>query len=204
MTAPDEEMAVRRVAGTGVAVRGDDIDTDQIIPARFLKTTTWDGLDEYAFYDARRDDDGTPNDHPLNVRKGATILVVNENFGCGSSREHAPRALRRWGIDAVVGESFAEIFADNCKSLGMPPVVADANVVADLQAFVESNPDAGVEVDVANERVVYDGREVDVQIDESTREALVQGVWDTTALMRSNLDRTREVAASLPYVEDDD
>jgi 3-isopropylmalate/(R)-2-methylmalate dehydratase small subunit len=207
MEAPDapDDMRVTRVAGTGVAVHGDDIDTDQIIPARFLKSTTWEGLDEYAFYDNRRDDDSEiTGEHPFDrpEHQGATILVVNENFGCGSSREHAPRALRRWGIEAIVGESFAEIFADNCKSLGMAAAEADPETVAELQSFVEDHPDAGLEVDVAEERVVYDGQEVDVQIDEAMREALVQGVWDTTTLMRDALDQTREVARDLPYVEE--
>jgi 3-isopropylmalate/(R)-2-methylmalate dehydratase small subunit len=199
--APDD-MSVRRVAGTGVAVRGDDIDTDEIIPARFLKTTTWEGLEEYAFYDSRRNEGGELNDHPFNEYKGASILVVNDNFGCGSSREHAPRALRRWGVDAIVGESFAEIFADNCKSLGLPAATTDPETVRDLQDFVEANPDAGIELDVVDERVVYDGREVGVSIDEGMREALVRGIWDTTALMRSNMEEVREVARSLPYVEE--
>jgi 3-isopropylmalate/(R)-2-methylmalate dehydratase small subunit len=207
VNAPDapDDMRVRRVAGTGVAVRGDDVDTDQIIPARVLKSTTWEGLDEYAFYDSRRDDDGeVTGEHPFDrpEHQGASVLVVNENFGCGSSREHAPRALRRWGIEAVVGESFAEIFADNCKSLGMVAAEADPETVADLQGFVEDHPDAGVEVDVAEERVVYDGREVDVHVDEAMREALVRGVWDTTTLMRDALDETRAVARDLPYVEE--
>jgi 3-isopropylmalate/(R)-2-methylmalate dehydratase small subunit len=199
----NEEMAVRRVAGTGVPLRGDDIDTDQIIPARFLKTTTWEGLGEYAFYDARRDDEGDLTDHPFNEYRGASILIVNENFGCGSSREHAPRALRRWGVEAIVGESFAEIFADNCKSLGLPAARADHETVTRLQEFVEEHPHAGLEVHVEEERVVYDGREFDVTIPDAMRKALVQGIWDTTTLMQSNLDAVRETAASLPYVEED-
>ena len=205
--APDapDDLRVTRVAGTGVAVRGDDVDTDQIIPARFLKSTTWEGLDEYAFYDNRRDDDGEiTGDHPFDrpEHRGASVLVVNENFGCGSSREHAPRALRRWGVEAIVGESFAEIFADNCKSLGMVAAEAPPGVVAELQDLVEENPEAGLEVDVAEERVVYGGNEVDVRVDEAMREALIQGVWDTTTLMRDALDETREVARDLPYVEE--
>jgi 3-isopropylmalate/(R)-2-methylmalate dehydratase small subunit len=199
-----DEMAVRRVAGTGVPLRGDDVDTDQIIPARFLKSTTWEGLGEYAFYDARRNDDGSPNDHPFNEYNGASVLVVNDNFGCGSSREHAPRALQRWGVDAIIGESFAEIFADNCKSLGIPAATADPETVEKLQDFVEADPSAGIELDVAEERVVYDHEEVDVSIDESMREALVQGIWDSTTLMRSNMDAVHETAASLPYVETDE
>jgi 3-isopropylmalate/(R)-2-methylmalate dehydratase small subunit len=196
-----EEMKVRRVAGTGVPVRGDDIDTDQIIPARFLKSTTWEGLEEYAFYDARRDDDGDRNDHPFNEYKGANVLVVNDNFGCGSSREHAPRALARWGVEAIVGESFAEIFADNCKSIGMPAATVDPETIAELQAFVEASPDAGIELDVVEETVTYDGKTVDVEIDEAMRGALIQGIWDTVALLRSNMDAIEETAAGLPYVD---
>ena len=204
--AADEEMVVERVSGPGVAVRGDDVDTDQIIPARFLKTTTWEGMGEYAFYDARRDENDELNDHPLNrpEHQGARILVVNENFGCGSSREHAPRAIQRWGVDAIVGESFAEIFADNCKSLGMPAARADADAVAALQTFVEENPAAAIEVDVDAEVVRYDVQAVDVTIPGSMREALLRGIWDTTTLMRSALDDTRRVAAELPYVDEID
>jgi len=195
--------AIRRVAGTGVPVRGDAIDTDRILPARFLKEVSFDNMGEYAFYDARRDDDGSLNDHPLNEYTGANIMVVNGNFGCGSSREHAPQGLMRWGVEAMVGESFAEIFRDNCKSLGIPTVTADAETVEELQSFVEENPDAGIEVDVERATVTYDGKTIDVEIDGAMREALVEGVWDTTAVMRSNLDRARAVAADLPYVDEE-
>jgi 3-isopropylmalate/(R)-2-methylmalate dehydratase small subunit len=200
---PTEELAVRRVAGTGVPVRGNDVDTDQILPARFMKEVTFDNMGEYVFYDARRDDDGEPNDHPFNEYRGASILVVNKNFGCGSSREHAPQGLMRWGVRAVVGETFAEIFADNCKSMGIPAATADTETVEELQAFIEENPEAGLELDVERERVRFDGREVDVDIDDSTREALVEGIWDTTAVMQSNMDLVRETADALPYVDDD-
>ncbi|WP_299333916.1 3-isopropylmalate dehydratase small subunit [Haloplanus sp.] len=196
-----EEMKVRRVAGTGVPIRGDDIDTDQIIPARFLKTTTWEGMDEYAFYDARRDDDGELNDHPFNEYKGANVLVVNDNFGCGSSREHAPRALARWGVEAIVGESFAEIFADNCKSLGIPAATADPETVAELQDVIEATPEAGIELDVVDKQVTYGNETVDVSIDEAMHGALVQGIWDTVALLRSNMDAIDGTATDLPYVE---
>ena len=200
--AVQDTMEIRRVAGTGVPLRGNDVDTDQIMPARFMKEVTFENMGKYVFYDARRDDDGNPNDHPFNEYKGAKILVVNKNFGCGSSREHAPQGLMRWGIRGVVGESFAEIFEDNCKSLGMPAMTADRETVEDLQSFVEDSPDAGLELDVEGETVVYDGTEVDVTIDGAMKEALVEGTWDTTAVMRSNIDRVRKTANSLPYVED--
>ena len=203
---PPRGSAVERVAGTAIPLRGDDIDTDQIVPARFLKEVTFDEMGKHAFHDARRDEDGNWNDHPFNrsAFAGARILVVNDNFGCGSSREHAPQALLRWGIRGIVGESFAEIFADNCASLGVPTVTADHETVEKLQSFVEDDPTAGVEIDVRRERVVYDGREISVGIDDSTQEALVEGRWDTTTLMRANLDDVRETAANLPYVAADE
>lgn len=201
MSGTSEELAVRRVAGTGVPVRGDDVNTDQIYPARFMKTTTWEDVGEYAFYDQRRDDAGEMNDHPFNEYKGANILVVNDNFGCGSSREHAPRALHRWGIEAIIGESFAEIFRDNCKSIGVPAARADRAVVRELQAFIEANPEAGIELDVVEERVVYDDATVAVDIESGMQEALVEGIWDTVTLMRSNLDEVHDVATGLPYID---
>ena len=194
---------VERVSGTGIPVRGNDIDTDQIIPARYLKAVTFEGLGEFAFIDQRYDEDGNRMDHPFNEERfhGASILVVNANFGCGSSREHAPEALRRWGIDAIVGESFAEIFAGNCLAMGIPAVEAEAEVVRELQSHIEEYPDTAITVDVEAARVSYDGRTVDVDVDESSQQALVEGIWDTTSLMASNADATRETAESLPYVD---
>ncbi|MFB6136364.1 MAG: 3-isopropylmalate dehydratase small subunit [Halobacteriaceae archaeon] len=196
---------VERVEGTAVPVRGNDIDTDQIIPARFMKVVTFDGLGEYAFFDQRFDEADDPKDHPFNEEqyRGANVLVVNANFGCGSSREHAPQALARWGIDAIVGESFAEIFAGNCLAMGIPTVTADQETVRALQDYVEEYPDAEVTVDVAEELVSYDEQTVEVTVDEAQRQALVEGIWDTTALMKANRNAVRETARSLPYVEDD-
>lgn len=195
---------VKRVSGTAVPVRGNDIDTDQIIPARFLKAVTFDGLGRHAFHDVRFEDtdEGVrEKDHPFNEDRfeGASVLVVNSNFGCGSSREHAPQALVRWGIDAIVGESFAEIFAGNCLALGVPTVTADAETVTALQDHVEANPDVEVDVDIAAETVQFDGDERDLHVDDAQRRALVDGVWDTTALLRSNETAVAETAASLPY-----
>ncbi|MGM0591610.1 MAG: 3-isopropylmalate dehydratase small subunit [Halobacteriota archaeon] len=194
---------VTSVSGTGLPVRGNDIDTDQIIPARYLKAITFDGLGEYAFIDQRIDDDGNEKDHPMNEAKfqGASIMVVNANFGCGSSREHAPQALMRWGIDGLVGESFAEIFAGNCLALGIPTVTADHETVAALQEWVDENPDGDIEIDVESETVTYGDTTIDVTVDDAQRRALVDGVWDTTALMKSNAQAVAETAKSLPYVE---
>ncbi|EMA45124.1 3-isopropylmalate dehydratase small subunit [Halococcus saccharolyticus] len=195
---------VEHVSGTGVPIRGNDIDTDQIIPARFMKVVTFDGLGQFAFFDQRFDDDDELKDHPMNEERfqEASVMAVNANFGCGSSREHAPQALQRWGIDALVGESFAEIFAGNCLALGIPTVTADSEAIADLQKFVEDHPDAMIDVDVAAETVRYGDREIDVTVDDAQRTALVDGEWDTTALMRSNAGVVDETARALPYVDD--
>jgi len=194
------EQHITGVAGTGVPIPGDDIDTDQILPARFMKEVTFDNMAEYLFYDARRDEDGNLDDHPLNRFDGASIAVVNANFGCGSSREHAPQAMMRWGVDGVVGESFAEIFRDNCKSLGIPAITASHEEVTALQEWIEANPDGGIEIDVESEAVRYDDTVVEGEIDHAMKEALVDGIWDTTALMYSNLSKVERTAAELPYV----
>jgi len=192
------------VSGTGVPIRGNDIDTDQIIPARFMKVVTFDGLGEFAFFDVRFDDEDNQKDHPMNEERfqDANVMVVNNNFGCGSSREHAPQALMRWGIDALIGEGFAEIFAGNCLALGIPTVTADSETIQDLQDWVDENPDGEIDIDVAAETVTYGDEEIDVTVDDAQRKALVEGVWDTTALMKSNAGAVRDKARELPYVED--
>ena len=197
---------VEHVSGSGIPISGNDIDTDQIIPARFMKVVTFDGLGQYSFFDQRFDDDDNEQDHPMNEERfrDANIMVVNANFGCGSSREHAPQALMRWGIDAFIGESFAEIFAGNCLALGMPTVTADQETVEAIQDFVEENPDAEIDIDVAEETVTYGGQTVDVTVDEGQRKALVDGIWDTTALMKANQRAISETARALPYVESAD
>jgi len=201
---PGADQHITDVSGTGVPIPGDDVDTDQILPAKFMKEVTFDNMADYLFYDARRDDDGEFNDHPLNRFEGASIAVVNSNFGCGSSREHAPQAMMRWGVDGVVGESYAEIFRDNCKSLGIPAVTADHETVVELQEWIEANPDGHIDIDVEHETVTYGDTVIDVDVDDAMREALVEGIWDTTALMYSNRSKVDETVTDLPYVEGDD
>jgi 3-isopropylmalate/(R)-2-methylmalate dehydratase small subunit len=197
-----EDQHITDVGGTGVPIPGDDIDTDQILPARFMKEVTFENMADYLFYDARRDDDANFNDHPLNRFDGASIAVVNSNFGMGSSREHAPQAMMRWGIDGVVGESFAEIFRDNCKSLGIPAITASHEEVVGLQEWIEENPDGDIEINVEAEEVRYDDTVIEGEIDDGMKEALVEGIWDTTALMYSNLAKVEDTVAGLPYVEE--
>ena len=199
-----DDQHITDVSGTGVPIPGDDVDTDQILPARFMKEVTFDNMADYLFYDVRRDGDGEFNDHPLNRFDGASIAVVNSNFGCGSSREHAPQAMMRWGVDGVVGESYAEIFRDNCKSLGIPAATADHETVTELQSWIEDNPDGHIHIDVESETVTYGGRTIDVEIDGAMQEALTEGIWDTTALMYSNMSKVETTVDGLPYAESDD
>ena len=206
MTDATEDIPeVDHVSGTGIPLRGNDIDTDQVIPARFMKVVTFDGLGEFAFFDQRFDDEDNPKDHPMNEERfrDASVMVVNSNFGCGSSREHAPQALMRRGIDALIGESFAEIFAGNCLALGIPTVTADHETIDALQRWVDDNPDGEIEIDVDSETITYGSDEISVTVGDGQRKALVDGIWDTTALMKANRQAIRATAADLPYVDSD-
>ncbi len=171
---------ITQVSGTAVHVPGSDIDTDRIIPARFMKCVTFDGLGEFAFYDVRFDKDGKPTGHPLdNPRfQGASILLSGTNFGCGSSREHAPQALYRFGFRAVIAQSFAEIFFGNCTTLGIPCVCASAEDIARIAAAVEANPKLEVTVDVANQEVRFGDQTIKVSLPSTAHDALTSGRWD--------------------------
>ncbi|AAV45385.1 3-isopropylmalate dehydratase small subunit [Haloarcula quadrata] len=201
--ATEDIPEVDYVEGSGIPIHGNDIDTDQIIPARFMKVVTFDGLGEFAFFDLRFDDEDNEKDHPFNEERfqDSNVMVVNNNFGCGSSREHAPQALMRWGIDAIIGEGFAEIFAGNCLALGIPTVTADHETINALQQWVDDNPDGEIEVDVRAETVTYGDNEINVSVDRAQREALVEGNWDTTALMKANKNAIEETASQLPYLD---
>src|SRR5688572_15344439 len=174
---------INQVTGTAVHVPGSDIDTDRIIPARFMKCVTFDGLGEFAFYDVRYDKDGKLTGHPLDDPrfKGASILLSGTNFGCGSSREHAPQALYRFGFRAVIAQSFAEIFFGNCTTLGIPCVCATAADIEKLAAAVEADPTTEVTVDVENKRVVFGNQSFTVNLPETAYEALTTGQWDPIA-----------------------
>jgi 3-isopropylmalate/(R)-2-methylmalate dehydratase small subunit len=179
---------VTQVAGTAVHIPGQDIDTDRIIPARFMKCVTFDGLGEFAFYDVRKNADGSDKPHPLNDTRfrGASILLSGANFGCGSSREHAPQALYRFGIRAIIAESFAEIFFGNCTTLGIPCVIASAQDIQVLAHEIERNPKLEITVDVAAERVFFEDEEMPITVHRSAREALTTGQWDPIAALLEN------------------
>jgi len=195
---------ISKVTGTAVAVPGDDIDTDRIIPARFMKCVTFDGLGEFMFYDVRFNDDGkkTPKTHPLNEEKykKATILITGNNFGCGSSREHAPQAIYRYGIRAVIAEGFAEIFFGNSTTLSMPCVTVSKADRQILQELVQNDPTTEIGIDLETKTVKAAGKTFPCEIRESARQVLVSGHWDPIAELLEGNNKVDEVAASLPYV----
>jgi 3-isopropylmalate/(R)-2-methylmalate dehydratase small subunit len=193
---------ITKITGTAVYVPGSDIDTDRIIPARFMKCVTFDGLGEFLFYDVRHDEHGAKKGHPLNDPRfaGASILLSNANFGCGSSREHAPQALAKHGIKAVVAESFAEIFFGNSTTLGMPCLsVSNADILA-LARVIEAKPDTAVTVDVAAGTVTAGTLTVSASMKPGARESLINGEWDPIAQLLDGAEQTKKVAAALPYL----
>lgn len=196
-------LAIKSAGGKGISIRGNDIDTDQIIPARYLKAITFEGLGEFSFRDLRFDSEGEEMEHPFNdeAHQDASILVVNSNFGCGSSREHAPQALMRWGIEAIIGHSFAEIFSGNCLALGIPVIEMESMHIGTLQEWVDSTPDGEIYIDIVAQSVKYDEQEIEVNIPESHRKALVDGIWDTTALLKSNPEEVKQISGKIPYIK---
>ena len=190
-------MAVERiheVRGTALPVRGDDIDTDRIIPARFLKSISFEGLDEHLFEDER--------DHAVvnPAYAGARVMLVNANFGCGSSREHAPQAIYRRGIRAVVGQSFSEIFFGNSVALGLPCPMASRETLEALMAAVEEDPSTELAVDLQAMRVTALGRSYELSMPPAARDSFLDGSWDATGLLLEDFEQIRAVAARLPYV----
>jgi 3-isopropylmalate/(R)-2-methylmalate dehydratase small subunit len=193
---------ITQVTGRGVFVPGNDIDTDRIIPARFMKCVTFDGLGEFLFFDMRKNADGTDKPHPLNEPrfKGANILLSGTNFGCGSSREHAPQAIQKYGFRAVVAESFAEIFFGNCTTLGIPCLAASREDIAKIAAAIEANPAVEIVVDVAAQEIRFGGQKVNTVIREAARDALVNGRWDPIGELLEGRAAVTAAAARLPYL----
>ena len=191
--------AIERVTGRACVLRGDDIDTDRIIPARFLRCVTFDGLGEHAFADDREQAKG---DHPLDADRfqGTKILVVGNNFGCGSSREHAPQALMRWGFEAFVGGSFAEIFFGNCTALGLPCLVLEPADLAALMDSIEADPEQEVRADLIERKVHSRAGSFDARVPDGTRDSLVQGTWNATAVLQQAGDAIEATAGRLPYI----
>jgi 3-isopropylmalate/(R)-2-methylmalate dehydratase small subunit len=193
-------MSERKIiTGTGIPLVGNDIDTDRIIPARFLRCVTFDGLGEEVFADDRKALNGK---HPFDLPEyqGANILVVNGNFGCGSSREHAPQAIARWGIDAIIGESFAEIFFGNCLAMGIPCVTTSSGNIRSIQNLLQENPQIPMTLDLESSKVKCGHYSSTVKIDPGAKNMLVTGKWDTCSLLTKNVDKVKATASTLPYL----
>ncbi|MBE9114730.1 3-isopropylmalate dehydratase small subunit [Lusitaniella coriacea LEGE 07157] len=190
---------IQQVSGRGIPLRGNDIDTDRIIPARFLRCVTFDGLGEQAFADDRQQ---TQGNHPFDLPKyqGANILAVNGNFGCGSSREHAPQALSKWGIQAIIGESFAEIFFGNCVAIGIPCVTAESAALQQLQLVLEENPQKELSVDLNALQVRCGDLTLPVQMGTGARQMLMTGTWDSCGQLVEGVEEIRTTANQLPYM----
>lgn len=190
---------VKQISGTGIALKGNDIDTDRIIPARFLKCVTFEGLGEQVFADDRAALEGAhPFDQP--DYQGASILVVNRNFGCGSSREHAPQALARWGIQALVGESFAEIFFGNCVAIGIPCLTASSDLVNQLQTALAADTTVPITVDLASLHIQFGASSGPLAMPEGVRQAFMAGTWDACGQLVAQATAIQSTAAQLPYV----
>jgi 3-isopropylmalate/(R)-2-methylmalate dehydratase small subunit len=186
------------ITGRGIPLPGNDIDTDRVIPARFLKAVTFEGLGEHAFEDARKQDP----EHPFNqkVYEGASVLVVGLNFGCGSSREHAPESLKRWGIKAIVGGSFAEIFFGNCTTLGIPCLTAAMDDVLWLQRAIGRDPGQPVVVDVKGRVVRFGDRTIPLGMPDGPHHQLVSGTWNATTVLLEAGSEIEATAGRLPYI----
>ena len=194
-------MKIESVIGSGVPLLGDDVDTDRIIPARFLKEISFENMGKYVFMDERFDVNGVKKSHSFNdprYEKG-TILIVGKNFGCGSSREHAPQAIFRYGIKAIIGESFAEIFSGNCKAIGLPAVRASQKDIEALVAFIKKRPNTSITINLASKRVRYFEESFLVDIPAAQRESFLTGTWNVLGLLKDNITQINKVAESLPY-----
>jgi 3-isopropylmalate/(R)-2-methylmalate dehydratase small subunit len=194
---------ITSVSGRAVPVLGNDIDTDRIIPARFMKCVTFDGLGEFLFNDVRKDPKtGAITSHPLNDPRyaGATILLSGANFGCGSSREHAPQAIQKYGFKAIIAENFAEIFFGNSTTLGMPCVSASHDDIARIAAAVEKDPQTEVVIDLVKLEVRFAGQTVKITQRESARDALINGRWDAIGELLDGVPAVKETAKKLPYL----
>jgi 3-isopropylmalate/(R)-2-methylmalate dehydratase small subunit len=192
-----KSQAILQLEGRGLPVRGHDIDTDRIMPARFLVAVSFEGLERHLFEDDRKADAAHPFNDPRYA--GASILVVNTNFGCGSSREHAPQGLVRAGFRACIGESFSEIFQGNAAMLGLPCFVTSHDAVAQLQAAIDRTPEMIIKADVASGTVTAGDLRIDAALPAALRDGFLSGQWNPTAMLLDRFDEVRAVAARLPY-----
>ncbi len=193
-----QPSAISHIEGRALPLRGDELDTDRIMPARFLRAVSFDGLERHLFEDDRAADPGHAFNDPRYA--GATILVVNANFGCGSSREHAPQGLVRAGIRAIVGESFSEIFQGNAAMLGLPCFAASHEAVDRLQTLIETTPDVAIAADVASGAITAGSMRIAATLPPALRDGFVSGQWNPTLMLLERFDEVRAVADRLPYI----
>ncbi len=194
---------IKQVTGKGVYVPGDDIDTDRIIPARFMKCITFDGLGEYLFYDVRKTESGEDKKHNLNDPRfaEASIIVSGNNFGCGSSREHAPQSILRAGYNAVIAGSYAEIFFGNSTNLGVVCVIASDADRAAIAAAIDANPDIEITIDVEDHKIWYGDQSVPCEIKPGARDSLLSGNYDPLDELLEGADQVAKTAGALPYMQ---
>lgn len=190
---------IQNISGNGIPLVGSDIDTDRIIPARFLRCVTFDGLGEQVFADDRQQMQGK-HAFDLPEYQGANILVVNANFGCGSSREHAPQAIAKWGIQGIIGESFAEIFLGNCVSIGIPCVTAKSEDIKAVQEVLKANPKAAINLDLESLKAHCGDLSIDVNMNAGSRQSFITGMWDSCGQLIANVEQIRVTATNLPYL----
>jgi len=192
---------IKTVKGRIIPILGDDIDTDRIIPARYLKCVTFDGIGEFAFYDERFENDGTPKNHPMNdpKYKGANIILSGNNFGCGSSREHAPQSIKRAGFQAIIAESFAEIFYGNSLTLGIVCATLPKEKIKEIAEIVADNPSIECTIDVENKILVVGNNSYSIDIKESARKAFIDGTYDSLGELLKNIDKIRDFEKGLKY-----
>jgi len=190
---------IASISGRGIPLRGNDIDTDRIMPARYLKVVSFEGLEKHVFEDDRRTNRGQ---HPFSDMRyqDASLLVVNSNFGCGSSREHAPQGMARAGIKAIVGESFSEIFLGNCSVLGVPCFTANHETIEKLQTLIEQSPETAITANVETGSITAGPLTFTAAMPAAVRDAFVQGKWDPTMMLLDKFDEVRSVGRRLPYV----
>ena len=191
-----------QIKGKGIVVRGNDIDTDRIIPARFMKEITFANMGKYAFYDQRIDESGNLKEHTFNDEKfkGASILAVNKNFGCGSSREHAPQSLMKYGIKAIIGESFADIFGGNCRMIGLATATLGLEDIQKLMDFIDHHPGENITVDLQKKEIIYGHSKVNLSISDALRQSFIEGTWDSTSVLLEAKDEINKTMSRLPYL----
>jgi 3-isopropylmalate/(R)-2-methylmalate dehydratase small subunit len=194
-------LEIKHIAGTAVPIEGNDIDTDRIIPARFLKEITFENMGNYLFHDERVTQDGQKTSHPLNLPKfkNASIMIVGNNFGCGSSREHAAQAVKRYGITALIGESYSEIFSGNCKNIGVPTLIVSPSIQKALTKMATTFPETPIHIDLETLTLTTSGNTYPLQLSPEWQTAFLNGTWNAIETLKANIDHIRQKDMELPY-----